>query len=178
MKNFLFLVKMDLYRFRGKCNFLEFIYLFFFEFGFRIIFYYRFSQVKMFSFFARVLLKRSARFGVTISPKAVIGGGFYMGHAHNICISQYAKIGVNVNVSQGVTIGSNSKVSAVVGDFVYIGPNSVIVDDVFIASHVIVGAGSIVVRSCETPGGIYVGNPSKFLKINNKYNYHPFCIKS
>lgn len=64
----------------------------------------------------------------------------------------------------------------VIGDWVYIGNNSLIMPGVTIEDHVLVAAGSVVTKS--VPSGVVVGgNPAKilctieeYLERNKKYN--------
>ncbi len=49
-----------------------------------------------------------SRFGIDIHPGAVIGPGFFIDHGTGVVIGQTAKIGKNVTIYQGVTLGSLS----------------------------------------------------------------------
>ena len=89
------------------------------------------------------------KFCLDIPPTTKIGYGFYIGHGFSIVVNTTAVIGNNVNLSQGVTIGSNSGHAAWIGDNVYIGPNTCVVEDVHIGSNTLIGAGSVVTKSIE-----------------------------
>lgn len=65
-------------------------------------------------------------------PKSVkIGYGLYIGHGGPVIINPTAVIGNNVNLSQFTTIGSNEGKAAIIGDNVYIGPQVVLLQNLF-----------------------------------------------
>ena len=71
------------------------------------------------------------KYGYEIHPSTDIAPGFYIGHFGGIVINQKATIGYNVNISQGVTIGSNNRGPKcgfpTIGNNVWIGPGAKIV---------------------------------------------------
>lgn len=115
----------------------------------------------------------SKKYGLDIPPSTRIGWGFYIGHGIAIVVARTALIGNNVNLSQCSSIGSNRGQAAWIGDNVYIGPNTCIVEDVQIGSDSIIGAGSVVVNSIEN-GCTAVGSPCK--EVGN--NCHPEYIRN
>ena len=83
-------------------------------------------------------------------------------------------IGNNVTVSTGVRFitHDNSAIKIyddatdfvgpiIIGNNVFIGANSTILPGVFIADNCIIGAGSLVCKSCKDPGTVLAGNPAK-----------------
>lgn len=91
-----------------------------------------------------------------------IGHGFYMGHPHNITINKDVKIGNNVNVHKGVTIGMENrgkrKGSPTIGSCVWIGVNATVVGNISIGDDVLIVANSFV--NCDVPShSIVYGNP-------------------
>jgi serine O-acetyltransferase len=89
--------------------------------------------------------------GISIPASAKIGHSFYIGHFGGIIINANTQMGNNCNVSQGVTIGvsgtDENRGVPTIGDFVYIGANSVIAGNVILGSHVLIGACSLVNQS-------------------------------
>lgn len=68
-----------------------------------------------------------------------------------------------------------------IGNNVFIGANSTILPGVSIADNCIIGAGSIVSRSCFEPGTIIAGNPAKPIgtveKMKAKYSSYKFNFR-
>ena len=70
------------------------------------------------------------KYGIQIPRTIKIGYGFYIGHGIGIVINAGTVIGNNVNISQFLSIGTNKRTPARIGNNVYIGPNVCIVKDV------------------------------------------------
>ena len=79
-----------------------------------------------------------------------IGEGFYVGHPYCITINPGTKIGKNVNIHKGVTIGQENrgerKGTPVIGDEVWIGINSTIVGAIHIGNDVLIAPNTFVNR--------------------------------
>lgn len=72
-----------------------------------------------------------------------LGAGFSI--PHNYCVINAEKIGQNVSVLQGVTIGKdNHGKTPTIGNNVVIYPNAVVVGDINIGDNVVIGANSFV----------------------------------
>jgi len=86
--------------------------------------------------------------GISIPASVKIGHSFYFGHFGGIIFNQNAVIGNNCNVSQGVTIGVSGQGEKrgvpVIGNNVYIAPNSIIAGKITIEDNVLIGACSLV----------------------------------
>lgn len=130
--------KTDLYRYGGLKGIKGLIYGFFIP-GFKYTYFFRKSQKykkrSVLGIYYRMKIRKlSYKYGIQIPSATNIGPGFYIGHFGNIIVSPSANIGANCNISQGVTIGivqdGNLKGSPSIGDFVWIGANSVIVGNI------------------------------------------------
>lgn len=110
--------------------------------------------------------RMSRKYGLQIHPDTQIGYGFYIGHGVGAVISSGTKIGNNCNISQYLSIGSNTKHYAVIGDNVYIGPHVSIVEGVHIGNNVTIGAGAVVVKDIPDNATV-AGVPAKILNTNN-----------
>lgn len=99
-----------------------------------------------------------------------IGYGFYIGHGVGIVINRGTTIGNNVNISQFLSIGSNKRTPATIGDNVYIGPNVCIVEDVNIGSNTTIAAGAVVIKDIPE-NKTAAGCPAKVIGDNNHPEY-------
>lgn len=161
-------VKSDLFRYYGKCDFKTFVKGWLRNRNFRFQYALRMCQTTGVSrLWGEFLYKLNRDKKFLQIPKAVkIGYGLYIGHFSTIIINPTAVIGNNVNLSQGLTIGSTDGKAAVIGDNVYIGPNVCIVGDVTIGSNVTIGAGSVVTKSIPD-NATAVGNYAKVIHYDN-----------
>ena len=75
-------------------------------------------------------------------------------------------IGNNCNVSQFLSIGTNKRTPATIGDNVYIGPNVCIVEDVKIGNNVTIGAGAVVTKDIPD-NATTAGVPAKVINYTN-----------
>ena len=101
-----------------------------------------------------------------IPQRTQIGYGLYINHGGPVVINPEAVIGNNCNISQYVTIGSNYKKGAIIGDNVYIGPNCCIVEDVSIGDNAAIGAGSVVTKDIPA-NATAVGNYARVINYNH-----------
>jgi serine O-acetyltransferase len=112
----------------------------------------------------------SNSYQIQIPREASIGPGLYLGHATTIVISPSTIIGKNCNLSHFVNIGSNNGKAATIGDNVYIGPNSSLIEEVVIGDNVTIGAGSVVVKDIPV-NATAVGNPARVINYNLPAQY-------
>ena len=101
--------------------------------------YYKENGNKLRFFFYRYLLSVLSRtYGFQISYATEIGEGLYLGHAGSIVVNHKAKLGKNVNLSQGVTIGITNRGKKVgvptIGDNVWIGSTATVVGQSLIST--------------------------------------------
>lgn len=110
-------------------------------------------------------LKRlSDKTQIQIPARTQIGEGFYIGHCGRIIIHPDCKIGKNVNIATGVTIGQenrgNRKGVPTIEDECWIGTNAVIVGNVHIGTDVLIAPLAYV--NFDVPDhSIVLGNPAK-----------------
>lgn len=141
--------------------------------------YYKANRNRFLYLFNRIrLAKMSVKYGFQISYATEIGRGFYIGHMGNVVINSAAKIGKNVNISQGVTIGiSNGGVHSGVpkiGNNVWIGANSVIVGGITVGDDVIIAPNTFV--NFDVPShSVVIGSKAE---IHSKENATEHYIKN
>ena len=175
-------IKSDLFRYTGKVSFTTALKQFLVNRAFRVQVFIRASNRggvygKISKFFYYV--NRYFYPSIQISYRCKIGYGLYIGHGGPVIVSRYTSFGSNVNLSQFVSIGTNSDRGATIGDNVYIGPNVSIVGDVTIGDNVTIGAGSVIVK--DVPSNVTVaGNPAKVISenIHNEFLQNAWPINS
>jgi len=111
------------------------------------------------------------------AEEIIIGKNSYIGHNNylfsKVKIGDYFMSGPNVgfmggnngctDVIEPMIFQKCTSIGIEIGNDVWIGTGTVILDGVKIASHSIIGAGSIVTKSLLEEWGIYVGNPAKII---------------
>lgn len=132
------------------------------ERAFRNVIYYRLGYNR--SFFIKIFFKENNT--LHIREDCEINGGLLI--VHGDCTYVWAKkIGKNVYINQGVTIGVIGDKAPIIGDNVRIATNSLVLGDVKVGDNVIIGAGSVVVKNIPS-NCIVVGNPARIVKKNGE----------
>lgn len=166
-------IRSDLHRYEGDSSPSALIRHLTLNWCFRYSFWLRLcrAESRVIRLVAKVMHRHlSIKYGIHIPSSTRIGYGLYIGHAVGLVINHTARIGNNCNLSQFTTIGSNHEHAAVIGDNVYIGPGTCIVEDVVIGSNATIGAGAVVVH--DVPEGITVaGNPARVISMKQPGRY-------
>jgi len=115
--------------------------------------------------FALYLQSRSsAIFQTDINPAAPIGKGFFLDHATGVVIGMTARIGDNVSILQGVTLGGTGKETGdrhpKIGDGVLIGAGAKVLGNITIGHCSRVASGSVVLKSVPA-GKTVAGVPAR-----------------
>lgn len=109
-------------------------------------------------------------FGCQIGLGAQIGKGTDLGYGGlGIVIHPRAKIGKNVRIGTGVTIGGNNGGFGVpvIHDNCLIATGAKILGPVTIGSGSIIGANAVVLKDIP-PGTVFAGVPAKFIRFVNQ----------
>lgn len=109
------------------------------------------------------LMRLSRKTQLQIPASTNIGKGLYIGHLGRVIINPSAKLGNNVNLAPGVTIGQESRGKRIgtptVGNHVWIGTNAVVVGNITIGNDVLIAPNSFV--NFDVPDhSIVIGNPA------------------
>lgn len=93
-----------------------------------------------------------------LPPDVEIGPGFRITHGWGLVINMGSRIGSNVTMMHGVTLGGKNGKAPLIGNNVFIGAHAILLGGVEIGDGVIVGPGSLITKSVP-PGMVVVGNP-------------------
>ena len=107
-------------------------------------------------------------------PINTCGPGLSIGHFGAIYINSQSKIGKNLRIQSGVTIGGSHSTPgkyAVIGDNVYIGTGAKVIGGVTIANNVAIGANAVVVKDILEESTTHVGVPSHKCSNNSSLAY-------
>lgn len=143
--------------------------------SFKVMLHYRLAH-KLYQkghyFWARYLSQRGVRkTGIEIHPGAVIGEGFFIDHGNGVIIGETAKIGNNVTLYQGVTLGGTGKEQGkrhpTIGDNVMISAGAKVLGSFTVGEGSKIGAGSVVLKEVP-PNSTVVGVPGRVVRRDNQ----------
>lgn len=108
-------------------------------------------------------------FGIEASPRVEIGGGLFLPHTVGTVIGA-ARIGENVTIMQGVTLGAKEpdmgftlSARPVIGNGVTIGAGAKIIGHVTVGDHAKIGANAVVLNDVPAHATA-VGIPARIVK--------------
>lgn len=125
------------------------------------------------AFFAARALSQAARglTGIEIHPAAEIGDGLFIDHGMGVVIGETARIGRDVTIYQGVTLGgtglSHSKRHPTIGDQVTIGAGAKVLGDIEVGDNTKIGANAVLVRSVDSDS-VVVGVPGQVISTDRR----------
>lgn len=109
--------------------------------------------------------------GIEIHPAAVIGSGFFIDHGSGVVIGETARIGNDVTIYQGVTLGGTGfqvgKRHPTVGDSVTIGSGAKLLGPITVGDGAKIGANSVVITDVPSNSTV-VGNPGHPVRIDGR----------
>jgi serine O-acetyltransferase len=107
--------------------------------------------------------------GIEIHPGATIGKGLFIDHGMGVVIGETARIGDNVTMYQGVTLGGTGKEKGkrhpTIGNNVVLAAGSKVLGPIFIGDNAKLGAGAVVIHPVPT-NCTAVGVPARVVACN------------
>lgn len=106
--------------------------------------------------------------GIEIHPAAQIGKGFVIDHGMGVVIGESTRIGDDVLIYQGVTLGgtgnlSDKKRHPTICNHVMIGAGAKVLGNIKVGTHARIGANAVVLKDVP-PGATAIGIPAKFIE--------------
>ncbi len=97
--------------------------------------------------------RMSELFTIDINPAATIGKGIFIDHGHGIVIGMTARVGDNVSILQGVTLGGTGKEVGdrhpKIGNGVMIGAGAKVLGNIEVGDGAKIAAGSVVLNPVQ-----------------------------
>jgi len=110
--------------------------------------------------------------GIEIHPAATIDRGLFIDHGMGVVIGETTRIGKNVTLFQGVTLGGTGKERGkrhpTIGNNVVIGAGAKVLGNITIGDNSMIGANAVVVRDVPDHSTV-VGVPGRIARTKDKY---------
>lgn len=114
--------------------------------------------------------RQGVKLGISIPPN-VCKKGLSIAHFGCIQINDKAKIGENLRIHEGVTIGASGGGAPIIGNNVFLASGCKVIGELVISNNVAVGANAVVVKSINKNDVTYAGVPAKKVSDNNSEKY-------
>ena len=143
--------------------------------GFHALLFYRLAHwlVKRRIPFLPRALSQFARFitGIEIHPSAAIGSGLFIDHGMGVVVGETTEIGDNVTLFQGVTLGGTGKQRGkrhpTIGSHVVVGAGAKVLGPITVGDYVKIGANSVVLQDVPDHSTV-VGIPGRIVRIKDE----------
>src|SRR5512137_2052684 len=143
--------------------------------GFHALLFYRLAHwlAKYRVPFIPRALSQFARFitGIEIHPGATIGSGLFIDHGMGVVVGETTEIGDNVTLFQGVTLGGTGKQRGkrhpTIGSHVVVGAGAKVLGPITVGDYVKIGANSVVLQDVPDHSTV-VGIPGRIVRIKDE----------
>ncbi|VBB69272.1 Serine acetyltransferase [invertebrate metagenome] len=150
--------------------------------GFHALLLYRLAHLLWqwhFRLLARIISHLAKIFtGVEIHPGAVLGKRLFIDHATGVVIGETAKVGNDVTLYQGVTLGGThlhkGKRHPTIQDGVIVGAGAQVLGPLTVGTGARIGANAVVITDVAQ-GATMVGIPAKIVMRNSNESNEVFC---
>ena len=109
--------------------------------------------------------------GIEIHPGAAIGSGLFIDHGMGVVIGETTEIGDHVTLFQGVTLGGTGKQRGkrhpTLGSHVVVGAGAKVLGPITIGDYVKIGANSVVLQEVPDHSTV-VGIPGRIVRIKDE----------
>jgi serine O-acetyltransferase len=127
-----------------------------------------------FRFFAFLLKRYKYAYGFDIPAECDIGPGLYICHFGGVIVNPAARLGANININHGVTIGQTNRGSRKgvpsVGNRVWFGAYSIVVGRIRVGDNVLIAPGAYV--NFDVPdNAVVMGNPGRIVSSAGTEGY-------
>jgi serine O-acetyltransferase len=165
-------LKADTHRVHGRCSLLLLLRTAVTSRTFRVLFTLRLCQSRWGALAAPLHRFTCARAGMDLPRRTAVGPGLAINHGWGLVISPGARIGKNVTLFHGVTLGRRDRIDRdgardigypIIEDEVCIGPHAVVLGAVTIGHGSRLAAGAFVTESVP-PYSVVQGNPAQVVK--------------
>ncbi len=118
-------------------------------------------------------LSQLARFftGIEIHPGAALGSGMFIDHGMGVVIGETSEVGDNVTLFQGVTLGGTGKQRGkrhpTLGSHVVVGAGAKVLGPIKLGDYVKIGANSVVLQDVPDHSTV-VGIPGRIVRIKDE----------
>lgn len=132
--------------------------------------YWRNKNKIIFAVYRTIYQRYKIKYMMDIPARVNIGRGLRIEHIGGIVINPEAQLGENITMLNGVLIGAQNRGPKrgfpVIGNYVWIGTNAIIVGKIHIGNNVLIAPGAYV--NFDVPdNSIVLGNPGKIIANSN-----------
>lgn len=132
--------------------------------------YWRDKNKIIFAIYRTIYQRYKIKYMMDIPARVKIGRGLRIEHIGGIVINPEAQLGENITMLNGVLIGAQNRGPKrgfpVIGNYVWIGTNAIIVGKIHIGNNVLIAPGAYV--NFDVPdNSIVLGNPGKIIANSN-----------